>query len=77
MTTFNPDIFMWARNTAGLSAVDAARALGFTNTRDRSAADRLKALEAGEICKAVSDDIQCFETFSFTCGQTSGRQQIL
>lgn len=46
--TLNPEIFTWARNTAGLSADEAARALGFNNTRDRSAAERLKALEAGD-----------------------------
>lgn len=46
--TLNPEIFAWARNTAGLSADEAARALGFNNTRDRSAAERLKALEAGD-----------------------------
>jgi Zn-dependent peptidase ImmA (M78 family) len=46
--TFNPEIFMWARNTAGLSPDEAARALGFNNTRERSAAERLMALEAGE-----------------------------
>lgn len=46
--TLNPEIFAWARNTAGLSADEAARALGFNNTRDRSAAERLRALEAGD-----------------------------
>src|ERR1035441_2001038 len=46
--TLNPEIFTWARNTAGLSADEAARALGFNNTRDRSAAERLRALEAGD-----------------------------
>ena len=46
--TLNPEIFMWARNTAGLSADEAARALGFNNTRERSAAERLRALEAGD-----------------------------
>lgn len=48
MTTLNPEIFTWARSTAGLSADEAARSLGFNNTRDRSAAERLKALEAGD-----------------------------
>jgi Zn-dependent peptidase ImmA (M78 family) len=48
MTTLNSEIFTWARNTAGLSADEAASKLGFNNTRDRSAADRLKALEAGD-----------------------------
>jgi Zn-dependent peptidase ImmA (M78 family) len=46
--TVNPEILTWARNTAGLTADDAARALGFNDTRDRSAAERLMALEAGE-----------------------------
>jgi Zn-dependent peptidase ImmA (M78 family) len=46
--TVNPDILTWARDTAGLSADDAARALGFNDTRDRSAAERLRALEAGD-----------------------------
>lgn len=46
--TLNPEIFTWARNTAGLSADEAARALGFNNTRDRSAAERLRALETGD-----------------------------
>jgi Helix-turn-helix domain len=46
--TLNPDILTWARNTAGLSADEAARALGFNNTRRRSATERLMALEAGE-----------------------------
>jgi hypothetical protein len=35
---FNPDILMWTRNTAGLSADEAARMLGFKKTRSRSAA---------------------------------------
>ncbi len=46
--TVNPEILTWARNTAGLTADEAARVLGFSDTRDRSAAERLIALEAGE-----------------------------
>jgi len=46
--TINPEILAWARNTAGLSADEAAHALRFNNTRDRSATERLIALEAGE-----------------------------
>jgi len=46
--TLNPEIFTWARDTAGLSPDAAARALGFNDTRDRSATERLKALEAGD-----------------------------
>ena len=44
----NPDILIWARTTAGLSLEQAAHALGFNDTRDRTAAGRLQALEAGE-----------------------------
>jgi transcriptional regulator with XRE-family HTH domain len=43
----NPDILARARTTAGLSAGEAAERLGFRDARDRSAADRLLALEAG------------------------------
>jgi Zn-dependent peptidase ImmA (M78 family) len=46
--TLNPDILTWARKTAGLSVDEAARALGFNDTRNRSAAERLMAMEAGE-----------------------------
>ena len=44
----NPDILTWARSTAGLSVDEAARRLGFRDTRERSAAERLVALEHGE-----------------------------
>jgi Zn-dependent peptidase ImmA (M78 family) len=44
----NPHILTWARDTAGLSVEDAARQLQFKDTRERTAADRLNALEAGE-----------------------------
>jgi hypothetical protein len=46
--TVNPNILTWARDTAGLSADEAAQALGFGDTRARSAAERLMALEAGD-----------------------------
>src|SRR6202012_4337178 len=42
-----PDILTWARDTAGLSADDAARVLGFNETRSRYAVQRLIALETG------------------------------
>ena len=48
MTTLNPEILAWARDTAGLTVDQAAHALAFQNTRDRSAVQRLMALEAGE-----------------------------
>src|SRR5271157_1473767 len=44
----NPEILAWARDTAGLTVDQAAHALAFQDTRDRSAVQRLMALEAGE-----------------------------
>jgi Zn-dependent peptidase ImmA (M78 family) len=46
--TVNPEILVWARNTAGLTPDEAAHALGFNDTRDRSAAQRLMAYEVGD-----------------------------
>jgi Zn-dependent peptidase ImmA (M78 family) len=43
----NPQILTWAREAAGLSIDEAALALGFKDTRDRTAAARLESLEAG------------------------------
>lgn len=44
----NPQILIWARDTAGLSTEEAADALGFKDTLDRTAAERLQAMEAGD-----------------------------
>lgn len=44
----NPHILKWARETAGLPVDEAARALGFKDGQDRTAAQRLQAMEAGE-----------------------------
>ncbi len=44
----NPKILTWARETAGLSVDEAARALGFKDTRDRTAVERLHAMESGK-----------------------------
>ena len=46
--TVNPNILEWARETAGFSPQTAAKALGFSDTRQRSATERLTALEGGE-----------------------------
>jgi Zn-dependent peptidase ImmA (M78 family) len=43
----NPQILTWARETAGLSVEEAAHALGFKDSQERTAAERLEALEAG------------------------------
>lgn len=42
-----PEVLKWARESAGLSEDDAARKLGFNDTRARTAIDRLGAIEAG------------------------------
>lgn len=44
----NPDILVWARETAGLSVEDAAERLSLTTSAKSTAAEKLLALEAGE-----------------------------
>ena len=44
----NPHILAWARDTAGLSVDEAAHALGFKDAHDRTAAERLQAMETGK-----------------------------
>jgi transcriptional regulator with XRE-family HTH domain len=48
MTAIQPKILRWARETAGLSARDAAQALGLTDARGRTGGQRLEAMELGE-----------------------------
>jgi len=47
MSAIQPDILVWARETAGLTLDDAAQALGFTDTRIRTRAERLRSIEQG------------------------------
>lgn len=54
MPDVNPQVLAWARNTAGLDVEVAARKLGFANSRRRSAAERLLALESGELTPSRS-----------------------
>ena len=44
----NPEILVWARETAGLGPEAAARKLGLRDSRRASAVDKLAALELGE-----------------------------
>jgi Zn-dependent peptidase ImmA (M78 family) len=44
----NPQILVWARETAGLTVDEAAHALGFKDGQGRTAADRLEAMEVGD-----------------------------
>jgi transcriptional regulator with XRE-family HTH domain len=44
----NPRMLSWARDTAGLSAEEAANKLGLKNTAKVRAVDKLRALEAGD-----------------------------
>ena len=48
MPKVNPEILVWARETARLELDEAARKLGFQDTLKRRAKDRLNALEMGE-----------------------------
>ncbi|MBK9656378.1 MAG: helix-turn-helix transcriptional regulator [Rhodanobacteraceae bacterium] len=48
MPAINPNILIWARETAGLSIDDAAEKLGIAEARGVSPLDRLRAYESGE-----------------------------
>ena len=48
MPEVNPDILVWARETAGLSLGKAAAKLGFKDSRNSSAADKLASIESGD-----------------------------
>ncbi len=48
MPRVNPEIIVWARETAGLTVADAARRVGFSGSKQSSAADKLTAIEDGE-----------------------------
>ena len=47
MVIVNPEILVWARETAGLSVADAARKLGLSDSKRASSIDKLVALESG------------------------------
>ena len=44
----NPEILVWARESAGLSLEDAANRLGLSSSETNSAAEKLEEFEAGE-----------------------------
>jgi Zn-dependent peptidase ImmA (M78 family) len=48
MPAVNPQILIWARETADLSLEEAARAISLNDARGKTGAERLAALEAGE-----------------------------
>lgn len=48
MTQINHEILSWSRRTAGLTLEEASRKLHFSNTKKKSAADKLRSLETGE-----------------------------
>lgn len=50
----NPEILIWARETAGLDRTAAARKIGLNAARGVSGADRLAAIEAGKEAPAAS-----------------------
>ncbi len=48
MPGINPEIMVWARETAGLTRQEAARKLGFRDSSRTTAADKLAAIEYGK-----------------------------
>ena len=48
MPRVNPEIIVWARETAGLTVADAATRVGFSGSRLSSAAEKLAAIEDGD-----------------------------
>ena len=48
MPAINPEILVWARETAGLTLLDAVAKVGIKDARGVAAVDRLTALERGE-----------------------------
>ncbi|HZT30323.1 MAG TPA: XRE family transcriptional regulator [Bryobacteraceae bacterium] len=48
MSAIQPKILTWARETAGISRDEAARALGLTSARGKTPVQRLEAMELGE-----------------------------
>ena len=48
MPNINPEILIWARETAGLTSEEAAVKLGFRDSRKRTAVERLRAYESGQ-----------------------------
>ena len=48
MPKVNPEVIVWARETAGLTPNEAAKKLGFQDSSNSSAADKLAALENGD-----------------------------
>ena len=48
MPAVNPEILVWARESAGLTLRDAVTKVGIPDARGVAAVDRLRALERGE-----------------------------
>jgi len=49
MPSVNPDILIWARETAGLSLEEAVQKLGINAARGVEPVERLEQMETGEI----------------------------
>ena len=49
MPRSNPQVLTWARETAGLSLAEAADAITLNTARGVTGADRLAAMERGEV----------------------------
>ncbi|MBB5986606.1 ImmA/IrrE family metallo-endopeptidase [Sphingobium lignivorans] len=54
MAEINPEILIWARKTAGLDLETAARKIALNAARGMSGAERLAAIEAGEVMPSAA-----------------------
>ncbi len=54
MIAVNPEILTWARENAALTIDEAAHKLGFRDTKRRTAAEKLRLLEAGVVMPTTS-----------------------
>lgn len=59
----NPDMLIWAREKAGYGLDDAARRLGFRDSRVSSAVEKLEKLEAGEDRPTVAQLLKIAELY--------------
>lgn len=63
MPAVNPDILLWARETAGLDRAAAARKIGLGAARGVEPADRLAAMERGEASPSRAQLVRMARTY--------------
>ncbi len=63
MVAVNPEILKWARKTAALELDEAARKLGFQDSKKRSAVEKLERLESGKDSPSHSQLIRMSQAY--------------